>query len=217
MLSPFLFDPLESLLAMPIYAILQEHIPIAALNYCLHLTKSYRFKLELSFNRKSKFGHYRFLPATKTHVISINKGLPKPMFLLTFIHELAHMEVMLTHGRQVKPHGHHWKFAFTQMMLPLLNNEVFTAEVLAALRKHFKNPKASLSADPLLFNLLMPPSTPGQLTVGEVEEGATFIIKNRHFVKVKSRRTRALCYEPASQGNYLIPLHVSVNLPADGT
>ncbi len=186
--------------------VFEQCLPENAINYCKTISKKYSFKLDLSFNRKSKFGHYKYWPSSKTHTISINRGLPKPLFLITYLHELAHLEVMLQYGRAEKPHGWKWKNAFQKLMLPVLNPTIFSNELLSVLAKHLKNPKASLSADPQLWAILFPNDDKNATYIKDINEGDEFIFKQRVFKKVKSRRTRALCYELKTGNNYLIPL-----------
>jgi len=186
--------------------VFEQYLPENAIKYCKTVSKQYSFKLDLSFNRKSKFGHYKYLPNSKTHIISINRGLSKPLFLITYLHELAHLEVMLQYGRAAKPHGWKWKNAFQKLMLPMLNPTIFSNELLSVLAKHLKNPKASLSADPQLWAILFSSSDKNATYIKDIDEGDEFIFKQRVFKKVKSRRTRALCYESKTGNNYLIPL-----------
>ncbi|MCF6361337.1 MAG: SprT-like domain-containing protein [Cyclobacteriaceae bacterium] len=185
---------------------LEQYIPSNALEYCTDLSANYQFKLDLSFNRKSKFGHYKYWPQTNSHTISINRGLSPSLFLITFIHELAHLDVMLIYGRKMMPHGKEWKATFRKLMAPLLSHSIFETNLLSALALHLKNPKASLSADPRLWAILFPSNDENAIYVNDIEDGEDFIFKQRMFKKVKSRRTRALCYEAKSGNNYLIPL-----------
>lgn len=195
--------------------IFAKHLPENSINYCTEISSKYYFALNLSFDRKSKFGHYKYLPHTKSHTISINRGLPKPLFLVTYIHELAHLDVMLNFGNKVKPHGQEWKRKFRSMLAPLLNPNIFDPELLSALATHLKNPKASLSADPLLWKLLFPNNGKGTLSIEDIEIGGNFKFKNRVFKKIKTRRTRALCFESKTGNNYLIPLMAKIEKAGD--
>ena len=188
-----------------------QHLPANSIEYCIDLSKQYNFELSLSFDRKSKFGHYKYWPQTKSHTISINRGLSQPLFLITFIHELAHLDVMLNYGRKVKPHGQEWKNTFRSLLAPVLSPSIFEPNLLSALAKHLKKPKASLSADPLLWSTLFPLETTNNLAVKDIEEGSSFVFKKRIFKKIKTRRTRALCYESKTGNNYLIPLLASID------
>jgi predicted SprT family Zn-dependent metalloprotease len=183
---------------------LNSYLPEAAIEYCFQLSNNYSYQLDFSFDRKTKFGHYKYLPQTKTHIISINKGLSKPLFLITFLHELAHLDVMLRYGKSAKPHGKEWKLTFSQFLVPVLNELNFEPQLLFALRKHIAKPKASLAADPSLWKALFE-TNPSELTLDEIADGELFIYKNRSFKKLKTRRTRALCYESKTGHNYLIP------------
>lgn len=187
------------------------YLPSKAIDYCVAISAKYKFDLDLSFDRKTKFGHYKYWPQTRSHTISINKGLSPALFLITFIHELAHLEVMITFGRRPKPHGKEWKLAFKRLMLPVLNPSIFDTVLLSVLANHLKNPKASLSADPKLWQILFSNEEKGALSIKDLEDGNEFIFKNRVFKKVKSRRTRALCYEAKSGNNFLIPLVAKID------
>jgi len=191
--------------------ILKQHLPPKSIEYCTELSKQYSFELSLSFDRKSKFGHYKYWPQTKTHIISINRGLSQPLFLITFIHELAHLDVMLHYGRRVKPHGKEWKNTFRSLLAPVLSPSIFEQNLLSALAIHLKKPKATLSADPVLWGTLFPSASTNTLAVKDIEVGSSFVFKNRVFKKIKTRRTRALCFESKSGNNYLIPLLASID------
>lgn len=195
--------------------IFAKHVPEQSVNYCTEISSHYEFDLDLSFDRKSKFGHYKYWPRTKSHTISINRGLPKPLFLVTYIHELAHLDVMLQFGNKVRPHGQEWKRTFRSLLAPLLNLNTFKPQLLSALANHLKNPKASLSADPLLWKLLFPNNDTGGLSIEDIEIGENFKFKNRIFKKVKTRRTRALCFESKTGNNYLIPLVAKIEKAGD--
>jgi SprT-like family protein len=191
--------------------VFEKYVPTNSIDYCVNVSSKYDFELNLSFNRKSKFGHYKYWPLSSSHTISINKGLSQPLFLITFIHELAHLDVMLVYGQKVKPHGLEWKRAFRKLLAPLLSKTIFETTLLAALANHLKSPKASLSADPVLWNILFHDSKVNSFSVKDIEVGNSFIFKNRVFKKIKTRRTRALCYESRSGNNYLIPLLAKID------
>ncbi len=184
----------------------KKYLPINAVNYCINISEKYNYTLGLGANRKSKFGHYKYSPQTKSHSISINRDLSPQLFLITYIHELAHLDVMINFGRNPKPHGKEWKNTFRKLLVPLLTRNIFDTHLLSALAMHLKNPKASLAADPRLWAILFPNKDNSEIFVKDIEDGEAFIFRDRHFKKIKSRRTRALCLEEKSGNNYLIPL-----------
>ena len=75
-------------------------------------------------------------------------------FLITLIHEIAHLVAFTEFGRRIKPHGIEWKSVFKHLMLPFLNPEIFPSELLPVLARHFKSPKASSSSDAFLDRAL---------------------------------------------------------------
>lgn len=191
--------------------LLTQYLPKQSLDYCSQLSNQYTYQLDLSFDRKTKFGHYKYLPKTKQHIISINRGLSKPLFLITFLHELAHLEVMVKYGRKVQPHGMEWKKTFSSFLKPVLSPAIFENKLLLALQKHALRPKATLMADPNLWKVLFHENTL-TTTLDDIEIGKQFIYKKRTFKKLETRRTRVLCYEPSSKHKYLIPRLTPVEL-----
>lgn len=191
--------------------ILAKYLPEQSLDYCIQLSNQYTYQLDLSFDRKTKFGHYKYLPKSKQHVISINKGLTKPLFLITFLHELAHLEVMVTYGRKVQPHGLQWKKTFSDFLTPVLQPAIFESKLLSALQKHVLKPKATLMADPHLWKVLFNDNT-ATITLDDIEIGRLFMYRKRTFKKLETRRTRVLCFEPSSKHKYLIPRLTPVEL-----
>ena len=109
--------------------ILAPYLPEASIEYCTQLSSQYDFKLDFSFNRKTKFGHYKYIPQTKQHIISINRGLSKPLFLITYLHELAHLDVTLNYGRRVRPHGTEWKNTFSQWMFQPTEQDIMMCTI----------------------------------------------------------------------------------------
>ena len=41
-------------------------------------------------------------------------------FLMTLVHEVAHLVAFQKYGRAIKPHGKEWKFTFQTLMLPFI-------------------------------------------------------------------------------------------------
>ena len=81
------------------------------------------------------------------HQITVNSSLNTYRFLITLIHEIAHLVAFEKYGRYIKPHGIEWKRTFQQLMLPYINPEVFPSKLLPVIAHHFKNPRASSDTD----------------------------------------------------------------------
>jgi hypothetical protein len=77
-----------------VQAILQKHLPASALNYCLELWYFYKFDFKLRKSRLTKIGDFTFRTG-KTPRITVNQDLHPFLFLTTYIHEVAHLEVQV--------------------------------------------------------------------------------------------------------------------------
>jgi len=87
------------------------------------------FDLRLRKERVSKVGDFTSRPGKAR--ASHQPGQPPFLFLITYIHEVAHLMVHLEHGWKVKSHGHSWKEKFQQLMDPLLTEVFFPPEFTA--------------------------------------------------------------------------------------
>ena len=182
-----------------------KYLPAAAAEYGHELWQTYGFHLKVNRKRTTKLGDWRFDPATKRHTITINHDLNPYSFLITYVHEVAHLLTWQRHGRKAAPHGQEWKAAFRELMSPLLNPQVFPARLLPLLQRHMRNPKASTVADHTLSKALKVYNLheSGQY-LSDIEEGAEFTFRGSQYRKEQRRRTRSLSVELASGKRYLI-------------
>jgi SprT protein len=184
-------------------AVFKKYLPEGAVNYCFDLWKRYNFYFKITPKRESKLGDYRFFPATGRHAITVNGNLNPFSFLVTYIHEVAHLETKVLYKQRVAPHGPQWKKRFQELMYPMMNTDVFPPEVLRALNQYMQDPKASSCADPVLMKALQSLDAPdGMVHVSDLPHGNGFTYKGRLFVKQKTNRTRIACVEAASGRTY---------------
>lgn len=191
--------------------LLQNHVPQGAVEYCFSLRLSHPFHFKLKKSRQSKLGDYKYNPKDKSHTITLNHDLNKYAFLVTYIHEVAHLITYLEFGRKVSPHGKEWKNNFKRLFIPLLNDEVMPDRVLRALARHLKNPKASSCADPELYRTLSQYDDKPKVFLSDITVGASFTLGNRVFKKEKLRRTRYVCEEVKTGKKYLISKSAQVS------
>ncbi|MDH4058932.1 MAG: transcription elongation protein SprT [Cyclobacteriaceae bacterium] len=192
--------------------ILSQHVPQKAIEYCLSLWKENAFHLKITRSRNSKTGDFFCAASQVTPRISINNDLNPYLFLITYVHEVAHLHVH-KRNRRATPHGKEWKLCFQQLMLPLLTPELFPEPVFSLLHKHMQQPKASSFADAALTKALrlFDPHAEGMITVSELPEGSHFMIRGKQFKKGELRRTRFLCHEIKSKRKYLVPAEALVS------
>ncbi len=195
-----------------IYSILQDHVPGAALQYCIQLWHETPFQLKITRTRQTKVGDFTTRKSSQPR-ITLNHELNPFLFLITYVHEVAHLRVHLQHGNRVDPHGEEWRTKFTDLMQPTLNEVIFEVDILIALKKHMANPKASSFADTDLTKVLRQyDKNAGQYaTLSDIPEGSIFRFQGRFFKKGKIKRTRVLCHEVKTKRHYLVPADVLVS------
>lgn len=190
-----------------------NYLPAAAVDYCFQLWIKHDFHFKVSRKRNTKLGDYRYYINEKSHTITVNGDLNPFSFLVTYLHEVAHLLVTVNHKRNVDPHGDEWKSEFKKVADPMLNTTVFPSFILTAFKKYLYNPKASSCSDPELLKALNYfDEESDDKYLGDVEAGKIFIFNNRQFVKESVRRTRVLCKELQTGKKYLISKMAKVNL-----
>lgn len=169
--------------------------------------KQYTIHLSLTHERKSVLGDYRAPFGDITyHRISINATLNPFSFLITLLHELAHLLTFVKHKHNVSPHGKEWKIAFQQTLIPFLGKDIFPPDVERALHSYLANPAASTCTDPQLYKALhrYDAAKPGWKFIDEVKIDEQFETEDgRRFIKVEKRRTRSKCKEIKTGKMYL--------------
>lgn len=184
--------------------ILAKYLPEASVDYCFELVRINKVNLKIVNERQTRHGDYRRHPSGQ-HQITVNNSLNHYRFLITFIHEIAHLVAFEKFGRNILPHGQEWKFTFQKLMVPLIRSEIFPSQLLPLLARHFKNPKASSDTDTTLSLALKqfdPPSDKNYIF--EIPYGTVFRIKNgKVFKKIALRTKRYECVEVDSGKIYL--------------
>lgn len=193
-------------------SILEEHLPASTVAYCVSLWEQKPFDLKLTKSRQSKVGDFTSRAHALRPRITLNHDLNPYLFLLTYVHEVAHLFVHQKYGNKVDPHGDEWKRSFQELMRPLLQENAFPGEILHELTRHMANPKASSFADSNLTKVLRSFDKGLQLiALSDIPEGSIFRLQGKFFRKGLLRRTRVLCKEIKSKRNYLVPVDALVS------
>ena len=191
--------------------ILQRYLPERSVQPVFELIKDNAVYLKIVNERVTRHGDYRRLPNGQ-HQITVNVNLNQYRFLITLIHEIAHLIAFEKYGRFIKPHGKEWKHTFQLLMLPFIRPDIFPSSLLPLLARHFKNPKASSDTDAQLAIALKQydPKT-DKSYIFELLEGTVFRIYNgKTFRKGKKRVKRYECVEIATGKLYLFQPNAEV-------
>ena len=109
--------------------VLQKYLPERAVAPCFGLIKTHGVNLKIVNHRVTRHGDYRRLP-NGLHQITVNASLNKYRFLITLVHEIAHLVAFEKFGRRIKPHGLEWKRTFQHLMIPFIRPEIFPTKIV---------------------------------------------------------------------------------------
>jgi hypothetical protein len=196
---------------------LQKYLPERAVPPCFELIKTHGVHLKIVNHRVTRHGDYRRLP-NGLHMITVNASLNKYRFLITLIHEIAHLVAFEKYGRRIMPHGVEWKRTFQHLMVPFIRPEVFPNQLLPIIANHFKNPKASSSTDARLSIALkaFDEEERKDSYVYELPKGSIFRLYNgRLFKKGDKKVKRYECVELSTGRLYLFQPNAEVELVRD--
>ena len=175
--------------------ILRKYFPESSVELVFNLIKLKNLHLKISKNRKTKFGDYRPPVYHSNHRISVNHDLNPSAFLITFIHEYAHLLVFEEHGNRTSPHGKEWKMKYKLIMEEFLNKGIFPDEINIVLTKSIQNSKASSSSDLELSRVLEKFNKDDpKMKIEDLPDNAIFKTSNgKRFIKGDKQRIRYKC------------------------
>ncbi len=178
--------------------VLKKYMPAAAAPLIARWINFYRCEFKISRNRNTKYGDYRPPRSGEAHKISVNHNLNPFAFLVTTVHEFAHLQTFNEFKNKAKPHGAEWKLTFKKMMQPFFEMDIFPMDVKRAIVAYLQNPAASSCSDLTLFKALRgyDAPEPGKMMVEKVPQNSLFTMKNgRVFKKLEQIRKRYRCVE----------------------
>ncbi|MBI3883752.1 MAG: SprT-like domain-containing protein [Sphingobacteriales bacterium] len=185
---------------------LQSYLPEGCFEEVAYYLNHYKVQLTITRERKSVLGDYRNSFADKNHRISVNGNLNQYAFLITLLHELAHLFTYERFGHKVQAHGAEWKNEFSKVLAQFLLKKIFPADIHKVLLKTIQSPAASSCADEGLLRVLHQYDTrkDGMALIESLPVGTVFKIKGeRVFRKEEKVRKRFRCVEVATGKMYL--------------
>lgn len=194
-------------------SILAKYIPEEAVPLISDWILHFNFKLKIKKSRQSKYGDYRPPLPGKNHQITVNQDLNRFAFLLTLVHEIAHLLTQERFGNRIKPHGEEWKNSFKELMRPFMRMNIYPEDVYDAIVGYMKNPAASSCSDDNLLRTLKKYDKPNEFVhLESLPQHAVFIYNERFFVKGPKVRTRFKCLEKNNRSIYLFSPLAEVKL-----
>lgn len=133
---------------------LNSFLPEGSFNEVAHYLQHYKVHLTITRERKSILGNYRNKVFDKAHRISINGNLNKYSFLITLLHELAHLLAHEKYGHRILAHGKQWKEEYGKILSEFIPKKIFPPEIEKLLLQNLKNPAATTCAEPHLTRAL---------------------------------------------------------------
>lgn len=186
--------------------VLIRYIPQQAAELIAQWVRLYNFDLKITVGRATKLGDYRSPVNGKRHLITINHNLNQYAFLVTLIHEIAHLTAFQKFGHRIKPHGNEWKLEFKLLMQPFFGKAILPEDVEKSLMEYLINPAASTCTDEQLYKTLKKYNAQSDLLVHleELPDKAIFKLSpERYFEKGERLRKRYKCTEIATKKIYL--------------
>lgn len=186
--------------------VLSRYIPKESVEWSAEYVLKHAIKMKITAVRSTKLGDYRHPFGKEGHQITINHDLNPIAFLVTFVHELAHLETWVKYRNKVAPHGKEWQDEFANLLKEVINLQAFPEEVV----HHFLargNSLAASSCSDIKLNKILKKYDKNQDTIflDDVPDGAVFTLKNGDsFTKGPKQRTRYKCYSLEKKRWYLV-------------
>lgn len=190
---------------VPLHA-LQQYLPDGALEPVLQYLQQYKIHLTITRERTSILGDYRHAIHQKNHRISVNGNLNKFSFLVTLLHEVAHLLAFEHFGHRIAPHGKEWKNEYSKILALFLLKKIFPADIEKALLRSLQNPSASSCGEEHLMRVLKnyDERKEGILLIEQLREGQLFKLKDgRVFKKAEKLRKRHKAVDVKTGALYL--------------
>jgi SprT protein len=185
---------------------LQDFLPTNTYEPVLAYLQQYHVHLTVARERKSILGDYRHRTHGKNHRISVNGNLNQYAFLITLLHELAHLLAFENFGNRIAPHGREWKNVFGKLLAQFIEHDIFPVDIKTSLVNSLHNPAASSCSDEDLLRVLKKydqEKTP-LVFIESIPEGSLFKTHDgKIFKKGEKIRKRYKCEELRTRKIYL--------------
>jgi len=186
--------------------ILTKYIPPQAVDSVTEHIIQRDVQVVVTRARSSKLGDYSNPRRYGFHKITVNHNLNPFRFLITLLHEIAHLDTWNEYRRTVSSHGPEWKENFQKISTPFLERGVFPQKLADILRVHLRNPAYASCVDHNLERALKAfdeakPTT----SLEELPMSAVFRMRNGLVLrKGRLLRKRFVCHTLDSKITYRV-------------
>lgn len=177
---------------------LQDYLPPGTYDAVFAYLRQHQVHLTIARERQSILGDYRHRTSGDHHRISVNGNLNRYAFLITLLHELAHLFTFEKFGNRVLSHGKEWKTIYSGVLAQFLAAKVFPADIATEVLRSLQNPAASTCAEDGLLRVLRKydAKPASQRLVEEIPHNGLFRLSDgRVFQKGEKLRKRYRCVE----------------------
>ena len=184
----------------------KPYLPEGFENMIASLIIEYPVQFKIVNPRNTKLGDYRPAHAGKPHRITVNGNLNKFSFLITTLHEFAHLHAHVNFGRTIKAHGEEWKMSYRKLLLPAIDSKLLPKDIENALVHSLVNTKASSCSDIQLSRVLKnyDKQIDDIYLLENIPLNTKFYLNDKLFIKGELRRKRFVCEEVATKKKYLV-------------
>ncbi len=185
---------------------LQRYLPPGSAPLVMQYLHHYKVHLTITRERKSILGDYRHATHQRNHRISVNGNLNQYSFLITLVHELAHLLTFQQWGNRVQSHGKEWKGIYGFLLKDFIVANIFPQDIRHRLQQSINDLPASSCADDNLMRILRKydEGNDDMVLVEQVPEGNCFATEDgRIFRKGKKLRKRYQCFDVKTKQEYL--------------
>lgn len=196
---------------------LMKYVGEAGASLVSSLIEEHGIRFIIKRNRITKSGDYCHPhPRRPIHQITINGTLNRYAFLITFIHEVAHLRAWNRFKGKVSPHGIEWKSEYHQLLKEVNCSFYFPEDIQKALTYHMGHIKSSSAYDIQLMKALQKydEHMDSLITVGDLPVAEPFRYKGREFIRGEQLRTRIKCRCVTDKREYLFHQLAPVELLA---
>lgn len=198
---------------------LAKYLPLSAVDPVYRFVDLNRVRFRIAASRSSKLGDYR-MPQSRHpfHEISVNGDLPPYFFLMVLLHEMAHLNTFLDHGRSVQPHGHEWQEHYRRLLADYSAAGHFPPETRTLFDRYTAgiplNRELGRQIEKALKRTIVDPQAETAPSLSDLPVGSLFSLKRqpgRTFRSMEKIRTRFRCVETGTNRIYLISGSAEVN------